>query len=99
MTDFVSRILCPEKLGGFSIGGFEWRSQTRLLDEVAEALRERIYAGVYAPGAILRQEHIAAEFGISRTPLREALRVLERDGLVIHLPGRGCVSLLPISLA
>ncbi|MDT6941502.1 GntR family transcriptional regulator [Brucella pseudogrignonensis] len=68
---------------------FEWRSQTRLLDEVAEALRERIYAGVYGPGAILRQEHIAAEFGISRTPLREALRVLERDGLVIHLPGRG----------
>lgn len=68
---------------------FEWRSQTRLLDEVAEALRERIYAGVYAPGAILRQELMAAEFGISRTPLREALRVLERDGLVIHLPGRG----------
>ncbi|GLU27061.1 GntR family transcriptional regulator [Brucella sp. NBRC 12950] len=71
------------------MAAFEWRSQTRLLDEVAEALRERIYAGVYAPGAILRQEHIAAEFGISRTPLREALRVLERDGLVIHLPGRG----------
>lgn len=71
------------------MAAFEWRSQTRLLDEVAEALRERIYAGVYAPGAILRQEHMAAEFGISRTPLREALRVLERDGLVIHLPGRG----------
>lgn len=68
---------------------FEWRSQTRLLDEIADALRERIYAGVYAPGAILRQEQMAAEFGISRTPLREALRVLERDGLVIHLPGRG----------
>ena len=59
---------------------FEWRSQSRLLDEVAQALRERIYAGVYAPGATLRQEKIAAEFGISRTPLREALRVLERDG-------------------
>ncbi len=71
------------------MAAFEWRSQTRLLDEVADALRERIYAGDYAPGAILRQEHIAAEFGISRTPLREALRVLERDGLVIHLPGRG----------
>lgn len=67
------------------MAAFEWRSQTCLLDEVAEALRERIYAGDYAPGAILRQEHIAAEFGISRTPLREALRVLERDGLVIHL--------------
>jgi len=40
---------------------FEWRSQSRLLDEVAQALRERIYAGVYAPGATLRQEKIAAE--------------------------------------
>ncbi|MEI3850776.1 MULTISPECIES: GntR family transcriptional regulator [unclassified Ensifer] len=68
---------------------FEWRSQSRLLDEVAQALRERIYAGVYAPGATLRQEKIAAEFGISRTPLREALRVLERDGLVVNKPGSG----------
>ncbi len=67
----------------------EWRSQSRLLDEVAQALRERIYAGVYAPGATLRQERIAAEFGISRTPLREALRVLERDGLVVNKPGSG----------
>ncbi|OOG65698.1 GntR family transcriptional regulator [Sinorhizobium sp. A49] len=68
---------------------FEWRSQSRLLDEIAQALRERIYAGIYAPGATLRQERIAAEFGISRTPLREALRVLERDGLVVNKPGSG----------
>ncbi len=67
----------------------EWRSQSRLLDEVAQALRERIYAGVYAPGATLRQERIATEFGISRTPLREAFRVLERDGLVVNKPGSG----------
>ena len=68
---------------------FEWRSQSRLLDEVAQALRERIYAGVYGPGATLRQERIAAEFGISRTPLREAFRMLERDGLVVNKPGSG----------
>jgi DNA-binding GntR family transcriptional regulator len=67
----------------------EWRGRSRLLDEVAKALRERIYSGVYAPGATLRQERIAAEFGISRTPLREALRVLERDGLVVNKPGSG----------
>ncbi len=71
------------------MSSYKWSSQTRLLDEVAQALRESIYAGQYAPGTILRQEHIAAEFGISRTPLREALRMLERDGLIIHLPGRG----------
>lgn len=67
----------------------EWRGQSRLLDEVAQALRERIYAGAYAPGATLRQERIAVEFGISRTPLREAFRVLERDGLVVNKPGSG----------
>lgn len=67
----------------------EWRSQSRLLDEVAQVLRERIYAGAYPPGATLRQERIAAEFGISRTPLREAFRVLERDGLVVNKPGSG----------
>lgn len=70
------------------MSAFEWRSQTRLLDEVADALRERIYSGLYAPGAILRQEQIATEFGISRTPLREAFRMLERDGLVVHQAGR-----------
>ncbi len=68
---------------------YEWRGQSRLLDEVAQVLRERIYAGVYAPGATLRQERIAAEFGISRTPLREAFRVLERDGLIVNKPGSG----------
>lgn len=71
------------------MSAFEWRGQTRLLDEVAEKLRERIYTGDYPPGTILRQEHIATEFGISRTPLREALRVLERDGLVVHQAGKG----------
>jgi DNA-binding GntR family transcriptional regulator len=52
---------------------FEWRSQSRLLDEVAQALRERIYAGVYAPGATLRQEKIAAEFGIDSASAHEEL--------------------------
>lgn len=71
------------------MSNYKWSSQTRLLDEIAQALRESIYAGHYAPGTILRQEQIAAEFGVSRTPLREALRVLERDGLIVYLPGRG----------
>lgn len=68
---------------------FAWRSQARLLDEVGDVLRELIYSGAYRPGDVLRQETIAAELGISRTPLREALRVLERDGLVTHQAGRG----------
>lgn len=60
-----------------------------LVDEVAALLRERIYAGDYSPGAWLRQEQLAAELGVSRTPLREALRVLEQEGLLRGKRGRG----------
>jgi DNA-binding GntR family transcriptional regulator len=61
----------------------------RLVDEIAERLREKIYTGEYVPGDQLRQERLAAELEISRTPLREALRMLERDGLVVVSPSRG----------
>jgi len=67
----------------------ELRSRIRLVDEVAQLLRERIYSGAFAPGAKLRQEELADQLRVSRTPLREALRVLERDGLVQAEPGRG----------
>lgn len=70
-------------------GQIEWRGRVRLVDEVTDVLRERIYAGVYAPDEPLRQEQLAADLEISRTPLREALRVLESEGLVRSEPGRG----------
>ncbi|MEJ2864447.1 GntR family transcriptional regulator [Actinomycetospora flava] len=60
-----------------------------LVDELAAVLRERIYSGRYASGARLPQENLAAELGVSRTPLREALRVLEQEGLVRVTPGQG----------
>jgi len=60
-----------------------------LVDEVTAMLRERIYAGRYPPGAWLRQEQLSAELGVSRTPLREALRALEQVGLVQVVPGQG----------
>lgn len=66
-----------------------WRSRVRLVDEVAAELRERIYAGAYAPGAKLRQDELAEDLQVSRTPLREALRVLESEGLLVNEPGRG----------
>jgi DNA-binding GntR family transcriptional regulator len=66
-----------------------WRSRTRLVDEVVDVIRDRIYDGLYAPGAPIRQEQLAAELDVSRTPLREALRMLEREGLVKVAPGRG----------
>jgi DNA-binding GntR family transcriptional regulator len=58
---------------------------------VAEALRARILAGRYAPGAPLRQDAVAAELGVSRIPLREALNHLEAEGLVLGMAHRGFV--------
>ena len=49
---------------------------------VARGLREAIVAGEYPPGSRLRQEEIAERFGASRVPVREALKVLEADGLI-----------------
>jgi DNA-binding GntR family transcriptional regulator len=70
-------------------GIVEWNSRTRLVDEVVEELRKRIYEGRYSPGTRLRQEEIAAELDVSRTPLREAFRKLESEGFVSVSPGRG----------
>jgi len=65
-----------------SIKPFVWRSRIRLVDEVVDVLRKRIYDGAYAPGEPLRQEQLSAELSVSRTPLREAFWMLEREGLV-----------------
>ncbi|MFN2459782.1 MAG: GntR family transcriptional regulator [Candidatus Velthaea sp.] len=58
---------------------------------VIDALRDAILTGRYAPGEHLVQEELAAAFGISRIPLREALRRLEGEGLVVMSPNRGAV--------
>jgi len=58
--------------------------------EVADRLRERIFDGALEPGTFLDEVALADELGISRTPLREALKVLTAEGLVRHEPRRGC---------
>jgi DNA-binding GntR family transcriptional regulator len=60
-----------------------------LYEEVAEQLRQRIFARKLEPGAWIDELKIAAELGISRTPLREALKVLAVEGLVAMKPRRG----------
>jgi DNA-binding GntR family transcriptional regulator len=61
-----------------------------LHDEVAAQLRERIFAGELSPGTFLDEVQLAEQLKISRTPLREALKVLTAEGLVRHEPRRGC---------
>lgn len=56
---------------------------------IARALAQKIIAGDIPPGARLRQDHIAAEFGASHVPVREAFRQLESQGLAENLPRRG----------
>lgn len=61
-----------------------------LHDEVAAQLRESIFGGALPPGSFLDEVQLAAQLKISRTPLREALKVLTVEGLVRHEPRRGC---------
>lgn len=56
-----------------------------------EAMREGILNGTYAEGEQLRQDAIAADLGVSRIPVREALRQLESEGLVTFTPHHGAV--------
>jgi DNA-binding GntR family transcriptional regulator len=61
-----------------------------LYEQVAERLRVRIYAHELPPGGWIDEQALALEYGISRTPLREALKVLAAEGLVVLKPRRGC---------
>lgn len=64
-------------------------------DYIVESLRAAIASGEYPPGQKLRQEELAARFGISSTPIREALRQLEAEGLVTSVAHQGvCVTRL-----
>ncbi|SJM71060.1 GntR family transcriptional regulator [Gulosibacter sp. 10] len=56
---------------------------------VARRLREAILEGGFAPGSRLRQEELAERFEASRVPVREALRLLEAEGLVTNVPNKG----------
>jgi len=65
------------------------RSTTAL--DVARVLKERILAGHYREDQFIRQELIAQELGVSRIPVREALALLEAEGLVVREKFRGAV--------
>ncbi|MEU1849047.1 GntR family transcriptional regulator [Streptomyces sp. NPDC019990] len=69
---------------------FEWQEHRMTTpDGVYRVLRAAILDGTVPPGGQLREAHIAADLGISRSPLREALTKLEEEGLVVKIPYRG----------
>jgi DNA-binding GntR family transcriptional regulator len=60
-----------------------------LYEDVAERLREQIFAHELAPGSWLDEQSLALAFGISRTPMREAIKVLASEGLVTTKMNKG----------
>ncbi len=69
-----------------------------LRDQVRESLREKIVEGHLSPGEPLPESDLSAALGVSRTPLREALLQLEREGMVRSAPARG-FSVAPLTAA
>ena len=63
--------------------------ETTMADEIAAQIEEQILLGAIPPGTLLRQDKLAVQFGVSRTPIREALRRLDALGLVVLRPNRG----------
>ena len=72
---------------------FRERHALQGLQTLPEQIAERIYAAIvdgrYEPGARIREEELAASFGVSRGPVRDALRILERDSVIRVVPNRG----------
>jgi DNA-binding GntR family transcriptional regulator len=64
-------------------------ARSTLPQAAAERLRALIIEGVLAPGARLNERELSEQLGVSRTPLREAFRLLAAEGLLLQLPNRG----------
>lgn len=97
----LARRRTPDEAHGWRIGSGmkslqalieQARPRYRTITEmVAATLRRAIIEGTLASGETIRQDRLAAAFGVSRMPIREALRQLEAEGLVEFLPYRGTV--------
>jgi len=63
--------------------------RTNLADGIASLLRQAIMTGELPPGTRLIEVELARQLGVSRGPIREAMRILETEGLLENNPGRG----------
>ena len=68
----------------------EFSPNSSLTEEIADVVRERILRGEYEIGEKSKENHIATELRVSRTPIREAFKLLENEGLIDYIPNRGC---------
>jgi DNA-binding GntR family transcriptional regulator len=71
------------------------KRHSSLRDQVLFELRRRIVDAQYLPGERLTEDRLAADFGVSRNPVREALRVVEAEGFVEVQPRRGAIVSTP----
>ncbi|OBG76275.1 GntR family transcriptional regulator [Mycobacterium sp. E2462] len=74
----------------------DFAARPQLSDDVARLIRQRIFDGSYAAGSYVRLDQLAAELGISVTPVREALVALRAEGLITQQPRRGFM-VLPVT--
>ena len=65
------------------------RTVTTIREQVYQILRDDICRGVYAPGTRLQEVDLAENLNVSRSPVREALRQLAADGLLLEIPNKG----------
>lgn len=71
-------------------GNHNFSNGFSLTDEIADIIRERILKGEYRIGEKIKENQIATELKVSRTPIREAFKQLENEGLIDYIPNRGC---------
>lgn len=67
----------------------KFTNSSSLTNEIVEILRERILMGEYVIGEKIIENQIANEFSVSRTPIRDAFKQLETEGLIDYIPNRG----------
>jgi DNA-binding GntR family transcriptional regulator len=72
-------------------------SSPKLIEDLADRIHSKIVSGEYAPGTRLKQELLAQEFDVSRTPIREALSRLEVRGIVTQAQHRSAIVRVPSS--
>jgi len=75
------------------MSGEQFSQTISLTEEIENILRERILKGEYGIGERIKESRIAEELKVSRTPIREAFRQLEKEGLIESVPNRGSFAL------